>query len=105
MADSRNKVLRVEMLLATRSGDAERGPAVFMNAEDARTRLLQDGELAWIHGPRRNELAVVHIAPEQRRGDVRLRDVLGASPSELVRVVKPDLDRGERFREQLRRKV
>jgi anaerobic selenocysteine-containing dehydrogenase len=105
VADSRNKVLRVERLLATRSGDAERGPAVFMNAEDARTRLLQDGELAWIHGPRRNELAVVHVSAEQRRGDVGLRDVLGASPSELIRVVKPDLDRGERFRERLKRKV
>jgi len=26
------------------------------------------------------------------RGDVVLRDVLGAAPSEVVRVVKPDLD-------------
>ena len=25
-------------------------------------------------------------------GDVVLRDILGASPSELVRVIKPDLD-------------
>ena len=65
----------------------------------------EDGELAWIHGPRRNELAVVHVTPDQRRGDVRLRDVLGASPSELVRVVKPDLDRGDRFRERLKRRV
>ncbi|MBA3891566.1 MAG: hypothetical protein H0X64_13660 [Gemmatimonadaceae bacterium] len=105
MADSRNKVLRVEMLLATRSGDAERGPAVFMNAEDARSRLLEDGELAWIHGPRRHELAEVHVSADQQRGDVRLRDVLGASPSELIRVVKPDLDRGDRFRERLRRQV
>ena len=93
------------MLLATRSGDVERGPAVFMNQEDARTRLLQDGELAWIHGPRRHELAVVHVSAEQRRGDVRLRDVLGASPSELIRVVKPDLDRGEHLRERLKRRV
>lgn len=105
MADSRNKVLRVEMLVGTRTGDDDRGPAVFMNAEDARARLLEDGELAWIHGPRRNELAVVHVSPGQRRGDVRLRDVLGASPSELIRVVKPDLDRGDRFRERLRRQV
>lgn len=105
MADSRTKVLRVEALVATRAGEAERGPAVWMNPEDARVRLLQDGELAWIHGPRRNELAVVHVEPAQRRGDVRLRDVLGASPSELIRVVKPDLDRGDRFRERLRRKI
>jgi hypothetical protein len=27
-----------------------------------------------------------------RKGDVVLRDVAGASPSEIVRVVKPDLD-------------
>lgn len=105
MADSRSKVLRVEALAATRRGDAERGPAVWLNPEDARTRLLEEGEIAWIHGPRRNELAVVYISPEQRRGDVRLRDVLGAAPSELIRVVKPDLDRGDRFRERLRRKV
>jgi hypothetical protein len=26
------------------------------------------------------------------RGDVVLRDVLGAAPSEIVRVIKPDLD-------------
>ena len=45
------------------------------------------------------------IVTDQRRGDVRLRDVLGASPSELVRVVKPDLDRGDRFRERLKRRV
>jgi anaerobic selenocysteine-containing dehydrogenase len=105
VADSRNKVLRVEALVATRAGDAERGPAVWMNPEDARTRLLEEGELAWVHGPRRNELAVVHVETGQRRGDVRLRDVLGASPSELIRVVKPDLDRGDRFRERLRRKL
>jgi hypothetical protein len=27
-----------------------------------------------------------------KRGDVVLRDIAGVSPSELVRVVKPDLD-------------
>lgn len=59
--------------------------------------------MAWIHGPRRHELAVVHIDPEQRRGDVRLRDVLGASPSELITVVKPDLDRQNRFASRIRR--
>lgn len=105
MADSRNKVLRVASLVATRRGDAERGPAVWLSPEDARARLLNDGELAWIHGPRRDELAVVFVSAEQKRGDVRLRDVLGAAPSELIRVVKPDLDRGDRFRERLKRTV
>lgn len=63
-----------------------------MNPEDARTRLLQDGELVWVHSARRHELAVLHVADEQGRGDVRLRDVIGASPSEIIRVIKPDAD-------------
>lgn len=103
MADERNKVLRVEALVSSRAGDEDRGPAVWMSPQDAASRLLTDGELAWVHGPRRHELAVVHIDPEQRRGDVRLRDVLGASPSELITVVKPDLDRQNRFASRIRR--
>lgn len=90
--DTRNRELRVGRLVATRSGDAERGPAVFLNAADARSRLLNDGELAWVYGPRRHELATVHIDDAVPVGDVVLRDVLGASPSEIVRVIKPDLD-------------
>jgi anaerobic selenocysteine-containing dehydrogenase len=94
--DTINRPLRVAHLIATRAADAERGPAVWMNPEDARARLLVDGELAWVHGPRRHELAEVHVDAGMRKGDVRLRDVVGASPSEIVRVVKPDLDRRER---------
>jgi hypothetical protein len=90
--DTRNRPLRVERLLATRKGDADRGPAVFMNPADARERLLNEGELAWIYGPRRHELATVILNADQKLGDITLRDVLGASPSELVRVIKPDLD-------------
>ena len=88
----RNRELRVWRLIATRSGDAERGPAVFLHTDDARNRLLNDGELAWVYGPRRHELATVHIDDQVPRGDVVLRDILGASPSEIVRVIKPDLD-------------
>ena len=70
---------------------------VTMNPGDARSRLLTDGELAWVYGPRRPELATVRYDDAVRLGDVVLRDVLGASPSEIVRVVKPDLDnRGRR---------
>jgi anaerobic selenocysteine-containing dehydrogenase len=96
VSDPVNRPLRVERLLATRRGDAERGPAVWMHPDDARSRLLVDGELAWVYGPRRHELATVHVDPQQRKGDVVLRDVAGASPSEIVRVIKPDLDRGRR---------
>jgi len=68
-----------------------------MNDRDARSRLLTEGELAWVYGPRRGELATVSIDPEVREGDVVLRDIIGASVSEIVRVVKPDLDnRGRR---------
>jgi anaerobic selenocysteine-containing dehydrogenase len=70
---------------------------VTMNPRDAQARLLTDGELAWVYGPRRHELATVRIDEGTRLGNVVLRDIIGASPSESVRVVKPDLDtRGRR---------
>jgi anaerobic selenocysteine-containing dehydrogenase len=93
----RNRPLRVSELVATRSGDEDRGPAVYMNPSDARNRLLDDGELAWVYGPRRHELATVVLDEEVGVGDVVLRDLVGSSPSETVRVIKPDLDtRGRR---------
>lgn len=97
MNDGTNKPLWVAELVATRLQDPERGPMVTMNPADAKVRLLTDGELAWVHGPRRQELATVRIDPDVRAGNVVLRDISGASPSEVVRVVKPDLDtRGRR---------
>ncbi|MGH7618545.1 MAG: molybdopterin dinucleotide binding domain-containing protein [Gemmatimonadaceae bacterium] len=84
-------------LIATNASDEERGPMVVMHPSDAKTRLLNDGELAWVYGPRRHELATVRIDDSGRMGDVVLRDLVGASPSEIVRVIKPDLDsRGRR---------
>jgi hypothetical protein len=65
---------------------------IMLNPDDARVRLLNDGELAWVYGPRRHELATVRINADLVQGDVILRDIIGASPSEMVRVVKPDLD-------------
>jgi anaerobic selenocysteine-containing dehydrogenase len=85
-------MLRVATFVGTRASDPDRGPQVRMHPEDARARLLADGELAWVYGPRRQELATVVLDESMRRGDVGLRDVAGASPSELVRVIKPDLD-------------
>ena len=90
--DTRNRPLRVAGFVATRSGDAERGPAVFMYPANARERLLNEGELAWVYGPRRHELATVIFDEKLKEGDVVLRDIAGASPSEIVRVIKPDLD-------------
>jgi anaerobic selenocysteine-containing dehydrogenase len=91
-SDKRNRPLRVERFIGTRKSDPERGPQVRLHPDDASERLLVDGELAWVHGPRRQELATVAIDATLKRGDVVLRDILGASPSELVRVIKPDLD-------------
>jgi anaerobic selenocysteine-containing dehydrogenase len=90
--DHRNRPLRVAQFIGTRMTDSDRGPQVRLNPSDAQARLLVDGELAWVYGPRRQELATVVVDESVRRGDVVLRDIAGASPSELVRVVKPDLD-------------
>ncbi|MEX2152736.1 MAG: molybdopterin dinucleotide binding domain-containing protein [Gemmatimonadaceae bacterium] len=95
--DTRNRPLRVSELIATRSGDVARGSAVFMHPTDAQSRLLNEGELAWVYGPRRHELATVILDERIKPGDVVLRDLVGSSPSEVVRVIKPDLDtRGRR---------
>jgi anaerobic selenocysteine-containing dehydrogenase len=91
-SDARNRPLRVAQFIGTRLSDPERGPQVRISPEDARNRLLVDGELAWVYGPRRQELATVVVDETVKRGDVILRDIAGASPSEIVRVIKPDLD-------------
>lgn len=88
-----NPPLQVVAYVATRSGDAERGPLVRMNAREAQIRLLTDGELVWVHGPRRQELAALEIDDELPRGGVALRDIAGVTVSEIIRIAKPDLDR------------
>ena len=66
---------------------------VALNPADAADRLLNEGELAWVYGPRRQDLAEVRIDSSLKLGDVIVRDVVGVAPSEIVRVIKPDLDR------------
>ena len=88
MSGQHNAPLRVARLIATHAGDAERGTEVRMRADDAHMRLIEDGELVWVHGPRRQELATVRIDDTLPRGDVVLRDVAGASPSEIITLVK-----------------
>lgn len=84
--------LQIVRFLATRRGDAERGPLILMNADEARLRLLDQGELVWVYGPRRHELVELRIDNSLRRGEAVLRDVAGASLTEIVRVVKVDTD-------------
>jgi hypothetical protein len=83
---------------ATRSGDPERGPLIRLNRDEAALRLLSDGELVWLYGPRRHELATIEIDDTVPRGGVVLRDVPGVAASEIVRIVKPDMDRMDRGR-------
>lgn len=92
----RNRPLRVSRFIASRAGDAERGPMVALNPADAASRLLNEGELAWVYGPRRQELAEVRLDPSLALGDVVIRDVFGVAPSEIIRVIKPDLNRAKK---------
>lgn len=84
--------LLVVGFVATRSGDPERGPQVRMRPEDALIRLVTDGELVRVVSDRRSELAELVVDDTVPRGGVVLRDVVGASLSEVVRVLKPDND-------------
>lgn len=87
--------MQVVGYIATRKGDDVRGPMVRMRTDEAATRLLDDGELVWIYGPRRQELATLEIDDSLARGTVVVRDVAGIAITELVRVRKPDFDRAE----------
>lgn len=92
MSNGYSPPLQVVGFIATRKGDPERGPLVKMRRDEAAKRLLDDGELAWVYGPRRQELAPVVIDDTVPRGGVVLRDIAGAAVSEIVRVVKLELD-------------
>lgn len=88
--------LLVVGFIATRKGDAERGPLVFVRPEDALIRLISEGELVRVVTDRRQELAECRIDDTLPRGGVILRDVVGASISEVIRVIKLDTDAGTR---------
>lgn len=84
--------LQVMGFIATRPGDPERGPLVRLRPEDALIRLVTDGELVRVVSERRSEIAVLQVDDTVPRGGVILRDVVGASPSEIVRIIKLDND-------------
>lgn len=92
MTEDYNPPLRVVQLIATRMSDEERGPMVWMRGDDAARRLVVDGELVWVYGPRRHELATVRVDDALPRGDIVVRDIAGVAPSEIVRIVKIDTD-------------
>jgi len=87
-----NPPLQVVGFIGTRAGEADRGLQIRLNAEEARFRMILDGELVWIYGPRRHELAPVLIDDSVPRGGVVVRDIAGVTVTEIVRLVKPNLD-------------
>ena len=57
-----NPPLQVVGFIGTRVSDAERGPLLILNTDEARQRLINDGELVWVYGPRRHDLTPVRRA-------------------------------------------
>jgi hypothetical protein len=92
--DLYNPPLQVVGYVGTRRGDPDRGPAISMNREEAALRMLIEDELVFVHGPRRKELAPVIVDDEVPRGGVVVRDIAGVMVSDVVKLVKPDMDRG-----------
>ena len=92
MSQVYNPPLQVVGFIGTRAGEADRGPQIRLNTEEARFRMILDGELVWIYGPRRHELAPVLIDDSVPRGGVVVRDIAGVTVTEIVRLVKPNLD-------------
>lgn len=84
--------LQVVGFISSRPGDAERGPLVRMRADDALIRLVTPGDLVRVVTERRSEIAVLEVDDTVPRGGCVLRDVVGASLSEIVRIVKVDTD-------------
>jgi anaerobic selenocysteine-containing dehydrogenase len=84
--------MQVVAFIATRRGDAERGPLVRIHPDDARLRLIEDGELVWVYGPRRHELSPVVYDETMPKGGLAVRDLAGIAITEIVRLVKMDVD-------------
>lgn len=86
--------LQVVGFISSRAGDPERGPMVRIRPDDALIRLVTPGELVRVVTDRRQELAVLEVDETLPKGGAVLRDVLGASISEIIRVIKLDTDAG-----------
>jgi anaerobic selenocysteine-containing dehydrogenase len=86
--------LMIAQYISTRPGDPDRGPLVRLHPSEAKKRVMQDGELVWVYGPRRHELAVLAVDETVKPGTAAARDVPGIAPSEIVRIVKQIFDAG-----------
>jgi hypothetical protein len=88
-----NPPLQIVGYVATRKGDAERGPLLRLCNDDAALRAVVEGEFVWVYGPRRHDLVPVMIDDTVPRGGVVVRDLAGVTLSEIVRLVKATADR------------
>ncbi|MBI1808914.1 MAG: hypothetical protein HYR75_03380 [Gemmatimonadetes bacterium] len=88
-----NPPLQVVGYIATRVSDAERGPLLRLRADDARLRAVAAGELVWVYGPKRHELATVEIDDTLPKGGVVVRDLAGIVLTDVVHLVKVDAER------------
>ena len=93
MASGYNPPLQVVGFIASRRGDAERGPAVRVRPDDARLRGVAEDAVVWVYGPRRHDLAALVLDDSLPRGGVVVRDVAGLAPTEIIRLVRLDADR------------
>ncbi len=85
--------LQVVGYIGTRRGDPERGPQVRLRQIEAQLRLIEDGELVWVYGPRRHELAEVVYDEAVPKGGIVVRDLAGVTVTEVVRLVRTDTQR------------
>jgi anaerobic selenocysteine-containing dehydrogenase len=88
-----NPPLQVVGFVGSRRGEADRGPALWLRSDDAQMRGVVAGDLVWIYGPRRHDLAPVAIDDTLPRGGVVVRDVAGLATTEIVRLVRVDAER------------
>ena len=93
MGELYNPPLQVVGFIATRAGDASRGPEIRLSAYEAHMRMVAEAELVWVYGPRRHDLATVRIDDTIPRGGAVAQDILGLAPSEIVRLVRVSADR------------
>ncbi len=84
--------LQIVGFIATKRSDPERGPLVRIRPDDAIMRLIDHGELVWVYGPRRHELAPVEYDDSLPRGGIVVRDLGGLTVTEIVKLVKMDID-------------
>jgi hypothetical protein len=88
-----NPPLQVVGFIGTRASDPDRGPQVRLNAYEAHLRQLHQDEYVWVYGPRRHDLATIHIDDALPRGGIIARDISGIAPSEIVTLVRVHGDR------------